>query len=58
MTEQNWPLERHSQYNFKHFVFLQEQTFVILCGKLDLSVKQFGQHSGAHGNGERKQLQL
>lgn len=30
----------------------------ILWGKFDFSVKQFGQHSGAQGNGERKQLQL
>lgn len=30
----------------------------ILLGKLDFKVKQFGQHYGAQGKGERKQLQL
>lgn len=58
MTEQNCPFERHSQYNLRHFVFLHEHMFDILLGKLDFKVKQFGQHYGAQGNVERKQLQL
>lgn len=58
MIEQYSPFERHSQYNFKHLVFLHEQIFAIFNGKVALSVIQIGQHSGAHGKGERKQLQL
>ena len=37
---------------------MQLQIFYILWGKLDFKLIQFGQHYGAHGKGDKKQLQL
>jgi hypothetical protein len=37
---------------------LHEQTLETFSGKLDFKVRQFEQQSGAHGYGDKKQLQL
>ena len=58
ITLQNSPFAKHSQYNFRHFVFLQLHTLDILRGRFNFKFRQFGQHSGVHGNGDKKQLQL
>jgi hypothetical protein len=52
------PFAKHSQYSLRQRVFLQEQLLAIRIGRLDFRVMQFGQHSGVHGSGDRKQLQL
>lgn len=58
ITLQKRPFAKHSQYSLRHLVFLQLQTLDIFKGRLDFKLIQFGQHSGVHGNGDKKQLQL